>query len=115
MARNAALLLLPLALTTACSPLLVPVPPDRALWANDPPPRCETRDWPVAVDLTVAAAALTGAAVGAYHWNDTGAGFEDIISRLMVLTYTPVAVGFGWSGYVGYHRNADCRELRNLP
>lgn len=94
-----------------CSPFLVPRPPDRGSWSQEPPPTCETRDWPVAVDLTVAAAALAGAALGAYHSNDSGPGFEDIVAQLMVVSFTPVAAGFGWSGYVGYSRNADCREL----
>jgi hypothetical protein len=111
--RTATLLTsLTLSASLGCSPFLVPRPPDRATWSQDPPPTCETRDWPVAVDLTIAAAALTGAAVGAYHWNDKGPGFGDIIARLMVFSYTPIAAGFGWSGYAGYSRNADCRELK---
>lgn len=95
-----------------CSPFLVPRPPDRGSWSQEPPPTCETRDWPVAVDLTVAATALAGAALGASHWNDSGPGFEDIVARLMVVSFAPVAAGFGWSGYAGYSRNADCRELQ---
>ena len=114
MARTRSLLLLPFTVLAGCSPLLVPVPPDRALWSKEPPPTCNTRDWPVVVDLTVATAALTGAGLGAYHWNDTGSGFEDIVAKLMVLSFTPVAAGFGWSGYVGYQRNDDCRTLREL-
>jgi hypothetical protein len=107
-------LVLPLLLTgsVACSPFLVPRPPDRATWNDSPTPTCETRDWPVAVDLTVAAAALAGAGAGAYHWNDAGPGFGDIVARLMVLAYTPIALGYGWSGYAGYDRNADCRALQ---
>jgi hypothetical protein len=107
-------LLLPLLLTcsVACSPFLVPRPPDRATWNDSPPPTCKTSDWPVALDLTIAAAALAGVGSGAYHWNETGPGLGDIAARLTVFAFTPILIGYGWSGYVGYARNADCRELQ---
>ena len=111
--RTATLLTsLTLAASLGCSPFLVPRPPDRATWNDSPPPTCETRAWPVAVDLTIAAAALTGATLAAYDVDAANDPVYGGFASLFVMGYTFTGIGFGFSSLHGYARNARCRELQ---